>query len=586
MATGSAGTNGFLFCDLRGYAAFVDAHGDHAAADLLAAYRSLVREAVAAHAGAEIRTEGDSVYVVFPTASAAVEAGLGIVDAAASAGTAERPMRVGVGIHAGETLATGEGPVGGAVNIAARVCARAEAGEVLVTDTVRAITRTMLPYAFVPLGTQPLKGIRGGVALYRVEAVPAGRVAHLRRRLAARRGRAVLAGLAVAVLAVAGAAAWTLTRQPDCLTLGPDTQDVVARIDLARGCVVATYPTGHGPSLIVPAAGRMWVANAGDRTVTALDASTGEAFATVGVGGASADPITAMSAGADALHVLDGDLGLLTTVDLDTATVLGTDKLPGEGEGFISFDDFARLQDLFPADQLAYWFTNATREYAGIAEDQGHVWVSNRHTGQLVRDPLYRNSAVSVFLPREKGSVLQVDPAVDLVRKVCNARVNWWGGATPCLSRPPSSRPYPGTSLIAFVGSRIWAAHEDSPELSAYDRDSGVTTHMTPTGASGRATGLAALDGDLWVAYEGGQVARVGDPSVTPAAAAVAPTLSAIAADPSGVYATTGDGHVVLELDPTSLAVLRAIDVGGRASGVAVAPDGSVWITVSALAAH
>lgn len=32
VSTGSAGTNGFLFCDLRGYAAVVDARGDHAAA--------------------------------------------------------------------------------------------------------------------------------------------------------------------------------------------------------------------------------------------------------------------------------------------------------------------------------------------------------------------------------------------------------------------------------------------------------------------------------------------------------------------------------------------------------------------------
>jgi class 3 adenylate cyclase len=584
VATGSAGTNGILFCDLRGYAAFVDARGDHAAAELLAAYRALVREAVASHEGAEIRTEGDSVYVVFPTASAAVEAGLAIVAAAGEASTPELPVRVGVGIHAGETLATGEGPVGGAVNIAARVCARAEAGEVLVTDTVRAITRTLVPYAFVPLGTQQLKGIRGGVALYRVETVPASRAAHLRRRLAARRGRVALAVAAVAVLVVAGAAAWSLTRPADCLVLGPETRDVVAKIDPVRGCVVATYPVGHRPSHILSAGGRMWVANAGDRTVTALDASTGVPFATVGVGGASSEPITAISAGADALHVLDGDLGLLTTVDLKTAAVLGMDKLPGEGEGFISFDDFARLQDLFPADQLAYWFTNAAGEYAGIAEDQGHVWVSNRRTGQLVRDPLHRTRlVVSVFLPREKGSVLQVDPAVDLVRKVCNAPYNSRGRPTPCLARPSASRPYPGTSLIAFVGSMIWAAHEDSPELSAYDRDSGVTTHMTPAGAAGRATGLATEDGDLWVAYEGGQVAHARVPSVTPVAASVAPTLTAIAADPSGVYVATGDGHQVLQIDPSSLAVLRTIDVGGRADGVAVAPDGSVWVTVSAL---
>ena len=609
MATGSAGTNGFLFCDLRAYAAFVDAHGDHAAAELLAAYRSLVREAVAAHAGAEIRTEGDSVYVVFPTASAAVEAGLAIVAAAEAASTVDRPIRVGVGIHAGETLATDEGPVGGAVNIAARVCARAEAGEVLVTDTVRAITRTLVPYAFVSLGTQQLKGIRGGVALYRVEAVPAGRVAHLRRRLAARRGRAVLAAAAVVVLAVAGAAAWAATRPADCLTLGPETADVVARIDPARGCVIATYPAGRGPSHILSAGGRMWVANNGDRTVTALDASTGVPFATVGVGGASTEPITAMSAGTDALHVLDGDLGLLTTVALDTAMVLGTDKLPGEGEaGLVTADEFARLQDLFPIERLLTWATDAAQEYAGIAEDQGHVWVSNQRTGQVVRDPLataecakgsdvvcpeaHVSFGIRIF-PAKQGSVLQVDPAVDLVYRVCS---HFYGATvlmtTPlpiCSSTAVSSQASSSvwrTGLIAFVGSTIWAAHEDSPELSAYDRDSGVTAHMTPTGASGRATSLATRDGDLWVAYEGGQVARVDGPSVMPGVASVAPTLTAIAADASGVYASSGEGHQVLALDPSSLAVLHSIDVGGQAAGVAVAPDGSVWVTVSALEGH
>ena len=276
MTTGSAGTNGFLFCDLRGYAAYVDARGDRAAADLLAVYRSLVRAVVAAHQGAEIRTEGDSVYVVFPTASAAVEAGLGITAAAASAGTPGAPVRVGGGIHAGETVATGEGPVGGAVNIAARVCAKAQAGEVLVTDTVRSLARGLLPYAYVGLGVQPLKGIAGGMALYRVEAVPAGRAAHLRRRLAARRRRVALAAAAALVLVVAGAAAWSVTRPAACLALGPETRDVVARVDPARGCVVAVVPVGRGPSLIVAARDRLWIANAADRTISVLSEMTDE----------------------------------------------------------------------------------------------------------------------------------------------------------------------------------------------------------------------------------------------------------------------------------------------------------------------
>jgi adenylate cyclase len=136
----------------RGYTAFVERAGDAAAAKLLGSYRGLVRSVIARYDGAEIKTEGDGFCVVFPAASGAVEAGIGIVTAAARAATAERALRVGVGIHAGETVATDAGLVGGAVNIAARVCGRAQAGEVLVTETVQALTRTFLPYAFVRHG--------------------------------------------------------------------------------------------------------------------------------------------------------------------------------------------------------------------------------------------------------------------------------------------------------------------------------------------------------------------------------------------------------------------------------------------------
>ena len=82
--------------------------------------------------------------MVFPSASDAVRCGLAIATAAASASTEhpERPIRVGIGVHAGESTETAEGYVGSAVNIAARICAQAAAGEVLVTDTVRSLTRT------------------------------------------------------------------------------------------------------------------------------------------------------------------------------------------------------------------------------------------------------------------------------------------------------------------------------------------------------------------------------------------------------------------------------------------------------------
>ena len=65
-----ATTRGFLFADLRDYTRYVETHGDEAAAALLTTYRSLVRDVVDRLDGAEIRTEGDSFYVVFPSASA------------------------------------------------------------------------------------------------------------------------------------------------------------------------------------------------------------------------------------------------------------------------------------------------------------------------------------------------------------------------------------------------------------------------------------------------------------------------------------------------------------------------------------
>ena len=167
---------GFLFADLRNYSAWVESHGDHAAATLLGEYRSLVRQAVADFHGAEIKTEGDSFYVAFGSPSAAVKCGLRILElAAGSQGAAGQPIPVGIGVHAGETVVTDEGYVGSAVNVAARVCAQAAAGELLVTDAVRSLTRTFLDVTFLPRGRKRLKGISEPIGLYRV--TPAGVVA-------------------------------------------------------------------------------------------------------------------------------------------------------------------------------------------------------------------------------------------------------------------------------------------------------------------------------------------------------------------------------------------------------------------------
>lgn len=210
-------TRGFLFADLRDYTRFVEKHGAAAAADLLVRYRLIVRNAVAHSEGSEIKTEGDSFYVVFQAVSDAVLCGLAITaDARAAALGPEAPISVGIGVHAGETVDTPDGFVGGAVNIAARVCAIARPGEVLVTDTVRALTQTVLPVSFEPRGRRRLKGVAESISLY---SVTEGIVPHRRSR------RVLAAAVALAALA-ALAAALFLFRPAGALPPGPWTVGV------------------------------------------------------------------------------------------------------------------------------------------------------------------------------------------------------------------------------------------------------------------------------------------------------------------------------------------------------------------------
>jgi class 3 adenylate cyclase len=211
-------TRAFLFADLRGYSAFTERHGDQAARELLSRYRHSVREVIASFDGAEIRTEGDSFYVVFDSVSPAVRAGLAILVAIgqAPANATAHPVLVGIGIHAGETEDSAEGIVSSAVNVAARICAQAEPGELLVSDTVRALTRSYLDVSFLPRGRRRLKGIAEPVALYRVisgraagERLRGGGGLALSRRWLQRAGVAAAAAVAIVAVAILG---WPLLR--------------------------------------------------------------------------------------------------------------------------------------------------------------------------------------------------------------------------------------------------------------------------------------------------------------------------------------------------------------------------------------
>src|SRR3989441_2608813 len=165
----------YLFADLRDYTAFVETRGDAEATRLLRAYRTIVRAEVRAKRGVEIKTEGDSFYLVFTAPSDAVRCAVGI--ARRARGHNERhgdlPLRIGIGINSGEAVAHDQGYVGSAVILASRLAQQAEAGRILITDTVRALVRTGGLAPMRDLGTWNLKGVAPSVHVFEVEVARA-----------------------------------------------------------------------------------------------------------------------------------------------------------------------------------------------------------------------------------------------------------------------------------------------------------------------------------------------------------------------------------------------------------------------------
>ena len=164
-------TRAFLFSDLRDYTSYVESKGDAAAARLLREYRTLVRREVARHDGAEVKTEGDSFYVVFDSPSAALECAVGILRAAAVQGEKDPtiPLRIGIGLHAGETVEYDDQFVGSAVNIASRLAGKAGSMELLISDTLRGLVRTSQDLPMTDRGALELKGVAEPIRAWTVE---------------------------------------------------------------------------------------------------------------------------------------------------------------------------------------------------------------------------------------------------------------------------------------------------------------------------------------------------------------------------------------------------------------------------------
>jgi len=127
--------------------------------DALAEHRRLIREAVAAHGGVEVDTQGDSFLVAFPRPSGAVAAAI-----AAQRALADGPVKVRMGIHTGEPELTDEGYVGLDVHRGARIGDAGHGGQILLSST----THALVDIDTTDLGEHRLGGIDRTEHLYGV----------------------------------------------------------------------------------------------------------------------------------------------------------------------------------------------------------------------------------------------------------------------------------------------------------------------------------------------------------------------------------------------------------------------------------
>ena len=165
-----AGTVTFVFTDIEDSTELLKQLGD-GYRDLLTGHRRIVRDSFTAREGVEMDTQGDAFFFVFARARDALRAA---VDAQRAHAVAEWPagvaVRVRIGLHTGEPAVHEEGYVGLDVVRAARICTVGRGGQILLSETTRALVGSGLPEGVTvfPLGQRHLRGIDEPERVYEV----------------------------------------------------------------------------------------------------------------------------------------------------------------------------------------------------------------------------------------------------------------------------------------------------------------------------------------------------------------------------------------------------------------------------------
>jgi class 3 adenylate cyclase len=163
------GTVTIMFSDIEGSTALNERLGDGAFMEVLREHNAIVRDGIKAHGGFEVKSEGDGFMVAFQSAGKALASATAIQKALVARNeSAEEPVKVRMGLHAGEVIKEGEDFFGRNVIMAARVASQAHGGEILVSGVLKALVEGS-DVAWGEMRTVELKGLSGEHEIWAVE---------------------------------------------------------------------------------------------------------------------------------------------------------------------------------------------------------------------------------------------------------------------------------------------------------------------------------------------------------------------------------------------------------------------------------
>jgi class 3 adenylate cyclase len=166
-ASAPDGTVTILFTDIESSTVLMQRLGDTEFVRMLAWHDRIIRSIAEEQGGFVVKSQGDGFMLAFPSAAYALRASL-LMHEQIKAGFNGLPVRIRTGLHAGEAIKQNDDFYGSTVVIAARISALALGGEILASDLVHALARSLGTFQFGERREVTLKGLDGDFAVYPV----------------------------------------------------------------------------------------------------------------------------------------------------------------------------------------------------------------------------------------------------------------------------------------------------------------------------------------------------------------------------------------------------------------------------------